>query len=255
MRTVTSADGTRVVIEISGTGSPVVIVPGTIAPPVLYHPLAELLATKHQVVVVERRGYGDSDPGPRPCRIEYHAQDLAAVLSSLDEPATVFGHSFGALVALEAMELVADRVRELVLYEPPVGASDELMVALEKGRELVAAGRPGDAVAATLIATGSVPPDAQEAIAQMATAFAPRAEGVLSDLECIAADWQHWGKWGRITVPTLLLDGSESDPAEKEGMQTLLKALPSHARYAELPGQAHFPHDMTLLAPLLSNAS
>jgi pimeloyl-ACP methyl ester carboxylesterase len=232
MRTVTSADGTRVVIEISGAGSPVVIVPGTIAPPVLYHLLAELLATKHQVVIVERRGYGDSDPGPRPCRIEYHAQDLAAVLSSLDEPATVFGHSFGGLVALEAMELVADRVRELV-----------------------AAGRPGDAVAATLIATGSVPPDAQEAIAQMATAFAPRAEGVLSDLECIAGDWQHWGNWGRITVPTLLLDGSESDPAEKEGMQKLLKALPSHARYAELPGQAHFPHDMTLLAPLLSNAS
>jgi pimeloyl-ACP methyl ester carboxylesterase len=246
--TVISANGTRISYEIHGEGRPLVVVPGTIAPPVLYHPLADALAGQRQVVIIERRGYGE--PGPKPCRFSYQVEDLLAVLSTLDEPATVFGHSFGGFVALEAAG--AEQVRSLAVYEHYYGDPDGLLLsALEKAREAVAAGRPADAVATVLVASGAAPAGEEGAVAQIAEMLASRAAGVVSDLECIADQPAPLDEWAKITVPTLLMCGGDSSPEDKTGPVSLAEVLP-HARFAELPGEGHFPQNMAPLAELLT---
>jgi pimeloyl-ACP methyl ester carboxylesterase len=248
--TVDSADGTTISFEIHGKGVPLVIVPGALAPPELYRPLADLLAGGRQVVIIERRGYGTGDQGPRPCRIGYHVDDLVAVLSTLDEPATVFGHSFGGLVVLEAAG--AEQIRNLAIHEPPYGFLGEtLLPTLEKGREAVAGGRPEDAVAAMLTVTGSVPAGTDEMVGQISRHLAWRAEGLLSDLECVTSTTADPEQWAKIEKPVLLMCGGSSSTEDKSGVFALHDLLP-HAKLAEIPGQTHFPEDMAPVAELLT---
>jgi pimeloyl-ACP methyl ester carboxylesterase len=246
---VKSWDGTRVTFDVRGEGSPVVIVPGAMAPPELYFPLADLLADRHRVVVIERRGYGESEPGPRPHRISRHVEDLFAVIVAQGEPAAVFGHSFGGLTALEAAD--SDLVRSLTVYEPPYSLlGGPLKPVAERGRQSLAKGRPGEVIRSMLTATQTFPADHEDALEKMAEMFACRAEGVLADLDCVNAVSPDLAKWAKITIPTLLLCGSESTNLDKGGVRALRDVLP-HARYEELLGETHFPENWGLVAELI----
>lgn len=246
---VKSWDGTRVTFDVRGDGSPIVIVPGTMAPPELYVPLADRLAERHRVAVVERRGYGESEPGPRPHRISRHVEDLFAVIAALGEPAAVFGHSFGGLNVLEAAD--SDMVRSVTVYEPPYALlGGPLKPVAEQGRRLLAEGKPGEVIRSMLTATQTFPPGREDALDLMADLFSSRAEGVLADLDCVNALPPDLGKWARISIPTLLLCGAESTNLDKGGVRALRDVLP-HARYAELPGEVHFPEDWGPVAELI----
>lgn len=69
------------------------------------------------VVLYDRRGYGRSvDAGPAP--IDDHVDDLLRVIGA--EPALVFGHSVGGVIAVLAAGRRPDLVRSLLVYEPPL---------------------------------------------------------------------------------------------------------------------------------------
>jgi len=55
-----------------------------------------------------------------PWTLDSEVRALLALLSSLPEPACVFGHSFGGLVALEAALREPERFAALCLYEPVI---------------------------------------------------------------------------------------------------------------------------------------
>ena len=69
-----------------------------------------------QVVRYDRRGYGRS-VGAGPAPLAVHVDDLLAVLAG--RPATVFGHSVGAVVALVAAQSHPGLVRSVLAFEPP----------------------------------------------------------------------------------------------------------------------------------------
>lgn len=69
------------------------------------------------VVRYDRRGYGRS-LGSGAVPLATHVEDLLAVLD--DRPATVFGHSFGAVVALVAAVQRPEVVRSVLAFEPPM---------------------------------------------------------------------------------------------------------------------------------------
>jgi pimeloyl-ACP methyl ester carboxylesterase len=50
-----------------------------------------------------------------PCTLESQTQDLAAALSGIGEPAVVFGHSFGGVIAMSTALTEPARVARLVL--------------------------------------------------------------------------------------------------------------------------------------------
>lgn len=77
------------------------------------------LATRWQVHGLDFRGHGGSDWRPGQYRVADYVEDAVAVLHLLPDPAVIHGHSLGALVAAAAAAAEPDRVRAVVLEDPP----------------------------------------------------------------------------------------------------------------------------------------
>ncbi len=100
-----------------GAGAPVVVVHGVMADAEAWRPVAEAIAPERPVLVPNRRG---RRPGPGTGAgygLDREVEDLTAWLRGIAEPADVVAHSYGGLVALEAVRRGAP-ARSLVLYEP-----------------------------------------------------------------------------------------------------------------------------------------
>ena len=117
---VTSPDGTRIGCHLSGKGPPLVLVHGTSGTHGGFDLVQPNLAESFTLIAIDRRGRGTSGDAPGPYAIEREFEDLAAVVDLFGEPASVFGHSYGALIAFGAVPL-ARNLSKLVLYEPPLG--------------------------------------------------------------------------------------------------------------------------------------
>lgn len=73
------------------------------------------LAEQYEVVVVDRRGYGRS---PEAERLTWESE-IADLLTLVGERAHVVGHSYGGVLALLLGSRYPERVRSLVVIEPP----------------------------------------------------------------------------------------------------------------------------------------
>lgn len=113
-----STDGTTIGYSSLGKGPGLIIVGGVLSSGSDYLPLARLLAEDFQVHVMDRRGRPNSGPQRRDHSIDDECEDLIAVVRSTGATA-VFGHSFGALVALETARR-QPAFDQLFLYEPGV---------------------------------------------------------------------------------------------------------------------------------------
>ncbi|MBU3062331.1 alpha/beta hydrolase [Nocardia sp. NEAU-G5] len=248
---VESADGTRIVFHLQGDGPPLVVLHGTLVTTDMYQDLADMLASRYRVVLVERRDYGPSGTGPRPAGFSRQAADLAAVLTVLDEPAFIFGHSIGGLVALHAMRETSSVVRRLALYEPPVAlAGPVLAPPLAKIQDLMISNRPEEAIIEffSAISDSAPQPGTLEPIAAM---LAYRATGLVADLECITAMEPDMSRWSSLDTQTLLLVGENTDSYGRKSVDLLHATLPN-AHLVTLAGQGHHPDDPVPLAAALS---
>src|SRR5438270_9695164 len=82
MINITSADGTTIAVDRTGSGPPLVVVLGAFCDRSTSKPLAALLAPAFTVLEYDRRGRGASGDGNgHPDPIEAEIEDLAAVLS------------------------------------------------------------------------------------------------------------------------------------------------------------------------------
>src|SRR5262249_20643326 len=140
---VKSADGTAIAVQREGSGPAIVLVAGALTTGAAFGPLAQLLAPRFTVYAYDRRGRGESaDTQPYP--VQRELEDLAAVITEASGEAFVFGHSSGAILALEAAAS-GPGIAGLVLYEPPFIISGEPLVAdfADQLAALVSAGRRG----------------------------------------------------------------------------------------------------------------
>jgi pimeloyl-ACP methyl ester carboxylesterase len=117
--TVVSEDGTPLAVWKSGEGPPLVLVHGATADHSRWAPVLPALEEQFTVYNFDRRGRGQSgDAGDYALAREF--EDVVAVVESVSDDVNLLGHSHGGVCALEAA-LLTDRVRKLVLYEPPMG--------------------------------------------------------------------------------------------------------------------------------------
>lgn len=109
--------------ETLGSGPLLVMVPGATGTAESLRKAGEQLARTHTVAIYDRRGYSRSRlAGPQDYtrRLDTDADDLRRLIQHLsDQPATVFGVSSGATVALRLLTLYPDVVGTLVPFEPP----------------------------------------------------------------------------------------------------------------------------------------
>ena len=117
--TVRSADGTTLAVGRVGQGAPVILVGGAFNDRSTVAGLAEVLSTDFTAVTYDRRGRGDSgdSSGAGSYATEREVEDLAAVISYAGGPAGVFGHSSGAVLALEAAARGLE-ITKVAAYEP-----------------------------------------------------------------------------------------------------------------------------------------
>jgi pimeloyl-ACP methyl ester carboxylesterase len=243
MPRVTSADGTAIGCESTGTGPALVLVDGAMcyrgAGPL--GPLAALLRDSFTVHTYDRRGRGESSD-TAPYAVAREIEDLQAVITRAGGEAFVYGISSGAALAL-ATAAAGPGISKLALYEPPFLAEVEDGVRAEEYseqlRELLDAGRRGDAVA-LFMATVGVP---DEAVAGM------RAQPGWAALEAIAPTLGYDDAvlgGGRVphhlapavTAPVLVLSGGASPQGLQQAAKATAQAFPT-AEHRTLDGQTH----------------
>ena len=115
--------GARLYYETHGSGPLMLMVPGASGAGDGFKRVTQHLAAYNTVVTYDRRGFSRSKlDGPQDydCRLETDADDVRRLIEHLrDEPATVFGASSGAIVALRLLTRHPSVVRILVPFEPP----------------------------------------------------------------------------------------------------------------------------------------
>src|SRR5258706_11204722 len=134
MSTVISKDGTPIAPLREGEGAPLILVHGTGGASARWIPLLPYFTPHFNVIVVDRRGRGESGD-TQLYGIQREFEDIAAVVDSLGEPAFLLGHSFGGLCSLEA-SLLTSNIRKLVIYESPIPMTDERIFAPEMFQRL-----------------------------------------------------------------------------------------------------------------------
>jgi pimeloyl-ACP methyl ester carboxylesterase len=116
--------GARLYYETHGSGPVMLMVPGASGTADSFKSVTEHLAAHYTVVIYDRRGFSRSQlDGPQDYdhRLAIDADDVRRLIEHLSaEPATVFGSSSGAIVALEVLTRHPSVVRTLVPHEPPV---------------------------------------------------------------------------------------------------------------------------------------
>lgn len=252
MATVTSADGTEIAYRRSGRGPPLVLVHGAAIDHSGWVELADVrhaLAEHCTVYALERRGRGESGDADI-YELEQEVDDVAAIVESLDKPATVFGHSFGGLCALEAA-LRTDNLLGLVLYEPasvfilsdPYGGSDpvpDLEALFGELQSLVEAGENEQALLS--LAEAVEFPAAYTDAARSAPEWQGKVDAaptMLRELQALAEYEFDPERFSEMTTPTVLVAGSESPDWFKEGTEALNDALPN-SQIVTIDGAKHF---------------
>jgi pimeloyl-ACP methyl ester carboxylesterase len=114
---VRSADGTTIAYRQVGDGPGVVLIHGSGQSSDLMS-LARALSDTFTVYLPERRGRGGSGPYAGDHSLRQEIEDLTALLDRTHAH-NVFGHSVGAVIAIEAARALP-AVTRLALYEPPL---------------------------------------------------------------------------------------------------------------------------------------
>ncbi len=156
-RRIAAPDGVTIAgFRMGSGGSPIVLVHGATADHTTWRTSGPLLAARHTLHAIDRRGRGASDDGPpgEPYAIEREFDDLAAVVDAVaaeaGRPVDVVGHSYGGRVALGAALRTAN-LRRVVCYEgaPPAAERgyQEDTGTVRRVAALVAAGDRDEALA------------------------------------------------------------------------------------------------------------
>jgi pimeloyl-ACP methyl ester carboxylesterase len=109
-------------VQVVGAGKPMVMLHGLIIGSMTtwYFSAAPRLARTHRVTLYDLRGHGRSARPASGYDLATMVEDLDALL---DGPATLVGHSWGALIALRLALKRPERVTRLVLVEAPLPPS------------------------------------------------------------------------------------------------------------------------------------
>jgi pimeloyl-ACP methyl ester carboxylesterase len=248
-RSIVSLDGTAISYAHRGAGPGLVIVPGNNRMAHNYDRLADELAERFAVSVIERRGRGASGPQGPSYALEREIEDLRAVQGAEDAH-LVFGHSYGGLVALQSAR--TDRsLDRLAVYEPGVSLNGSFDLSfLPDFERLLAAGRRARAMALFLHRTRLTPlPDSTPRLVFLALAalmvngksgaemrdLMPTTPAELTEVARYDSDG---ATYARVTAKTLLLGGTKT-PTYLTGVLGPLSRIIPQSRVEMLDAADH----------------
>ena len=218
-----------------GAGPPLVLVHGVAADADSFRLLEPYLSERFTVVSVDRRGRRES-PDADAYSLECEFEDLVGVVECMPEPAMVFGHSFGANVALGAA-LRTTMISRLILFEPGRRGDAQAALRVELDR-LLRLGERRAAMRLVLLEFTRFPEEWIDDLLDTLPWQERLAYSHTLARELGAYETHDYGDLSGLATPTLLLVGGESSTAELEHARLLARLLPS-ARVSVLQGEGH----------------
>lgn len=243
----TSADGTRIAFERTGTGPVLVLVDGAFC----YREfgpardVAKALVDDFTVVIYDRRGRGESSD-TLPYSPEREFEDLHAVIDAAGGDAFVMGQSSGAGLAYRAAAAGVP-MRKLIGYEAP-------WVGLRRNRDgsakdyhgdldrLIAGGANGTAISYFMVDMIGAPrfvPLMMRVMAAREWAKLLKVAPTLRHDAALMGDFTvPEAELAAVAVPTLVLCGAKGAPEMLAAQEKVAAAIPG-AEHAVLAGQTH----------------
>lgn len=256
--TVTAVDGTELAVDFAGEGDPVVLIGGAFNDRTTVAGLAEQLAARFTVVTYDRRGRGASGDESQDYAIADEVGDLAAVIAQAGGRAGVFGHSSGAILALEGAQHGLP-IERLAVYEPPYSAApDQPLAAPEVYDRLKALVAAGEQEAAAELFLGELIGLPEQGIAEMKAGpvwpfLVDKASSLPYDV-LLSAPWErlHPDRLSGIDLPVLAIHGERTAPGLAAATRAVAELIPG-AALEVIPGEDHsILQRPAVLAPLLT---
>ncbi len=243
---VVSRDGTQIAFWTSGDGPPLLLVHGTGGVHERFAPLLPYLEPYATVHVMDRRGRGASSDAPV-YALEREHEDVAAVVDAIaaasGSSVDVYGHSYGGECVFGAA-LLTTNIRRVVLYEgwPPVTPEKVYFPrdVEERLDALVAAGDRDGALEFFMREVAEVS-DAEIRAIRAQPSWPMRVGAVHTiarEIRAFYADGFDPEQAGRISMPVLVVAGSESPDGVRDDPETVVAAL-SDGRLVVIEGQQH----------------
>lgn len=220
-----------------GDGPPIVLVHGTMDRGSSFGRMARMLKGR-KVIRYDRRGYAHSLALGPPTGFDDQVDDLLDVIG--DEPAVVFGHSYGGTVALGTAARAPDRVVGVVAFECPLPWMPWW---------------PTDSAGAKAARTTATPEDAAEAFMirmvgerrwqrlPPSTRHARRAEGptLVAELSHLRAPNPAPFDLDDVTVPVVAAYGTRGAEHHRHSMVEVADHIPG-AQLVEVADSGHGVH-------------
>ncbi len=241
LETIASADGTQIAYKRTGRGPPLVLVHGTSADHTSWNAITPHLADHVTLYAMVRRGRGKSGDTDE-YALDREAEDVASLVETIGETVVLFGHSFGALCALEAA-LRTNTLRGLVLYEPVIPVDGHDLYDDHVLAEMQSLLDEGETEAMLLLFLREVVDLSADQIDALraSPAWPSRVNAAHTVLREAAVEEGYVfdpRRFAELTTPTLLLTGSESAASITDATTAIAKALPN-SRIVTLEGQEH----------------
>ena len=256
MQTTKSADGTVIAYDRAGEGPPLIVAVGAFCDRRSFVPPAGL-TERFTVYTYDRRGRGDSGD-TQPYSVDLELADLAAVVAAASSAVAsgavyAYGHSSGGALVLRAAAHGVP-LTAVASYEAPFVVPGTREVAKEPAdriREMVAAGRRGDAVRYWMTSVVAAPP---QVLTMMEGSPAwPGLEALAHTLPydiALTGDQGVPASLAAIAMPVLVLGGGTSPDWFHRAVAETAAVIPG-ARLVMMEGYDHgVPPEV--IAPVLT---
>lgn len=237
-RSLLTPSGVRMSYESWGEGPPLVLIHGAFSDHHTNWMYARPFLAQHfTAYTIARRGRGHTE-ATQGHSVSDEIADALALVRHIGEPVHLLGHSYGGLVALGVAANAPERIRKLVVYEPP---SPHLLSA-ETMAPLVRLGRAGDWESFATRFFGEIlrVPEPDLRALQGTRDWKHILDDAPASLQDLCALVKHPFEakdFRDLSMPVLLQIGTESPP--ELYATKALAAVIADVRLGPLKGQAH----------------
>ncbi len=247
-------NGTRLFYQVSGTGTPLLLIHGFPLSGQLFQGQLAGLSQRFQVITPDLRGFGKSATPDAQGGISTYARDMLGLMNHLGiRKAIIGGHSMGGQITLQLYRQAPERFLGMILIDTnAMGATIEEQAQWPAfGAQAEQQGVPSIVPTITpqmLTGTGRLnnPSAAQTMMDILAEGS---VDGVKGGGQALATRPDYTSLLPRIVVPTLVLVGVDDPIYSLEISETMKAAIPNstlvivpqaeHASIFEQPGYAN----------------
>ncbi len=229
-------DGFTLHWDDTGSGSPVLLIMGAVYSSAMWYPALPALRARHRLISFDNRGTGQSGWTPTASITDMAGDALAVLDASGLESAHVYGLSLGGVIALELALAAPERVRSLVLGCTCVLTPDKPRAPIELNDVLMTASR--QALADGTMYGSVCPPDARARNQQALLEDVAAPEALVAQQNALRAYNADLSDIARLTMPALVLHGTEDPIVPVEWGHELAETLPD-SRLVTYEGCGH----------------